>query len=54
MGHSGPCSDLIYQNDIVYEGWIDSRFTLMLKSILVITQGCIGNSKQILWIGLIG
>ena len=41
---------LIYYDDTVYEGWIDSKFTLMHKGILVIMQSCIGDSEQGLWI----
>ena len=37
MGPIGPHSELIYHDDIVYEGWINSRFTLMHKVVLVIT-----------------
>ena len=46
MGPSGPRSKLIYHDDIVYEGCISSRFTLVHKGVLVIMQGCIGNNEQ--------
>ena len=31
MGPSGPHSKLIYHDDMIYESWIDYRFTLMYK-----------------------
>ena len=46
MGPNGPRFKLIYYDDTIYEGCIDSRFTLVHKSVLVITQGCIGDSEQ--------
>ena len=45
MGPNGPCSKLIYYDDIVYEGYITSRFTFVYKGVLIITQGCIGNNE---------
>ena len=36
MGLSGPHSKLIYNIDMVYKGWIDSRFTFVHKGVLVI------------------
>ena len=45
IGHNGPCSELIYYNGIVYEGWVDFLFTFMYKGVLIITQGCIGASE---------
>ena len=53
MGPNGPRFELIYLVGAYYEGKINSRFTFVHKGILVITQGCIGVSKQGLWIGLI-
>ena len=53
MGPNGPCSELIYHDDTIYEDWIDFMFTLVHKSILVTTQGCIRDSEQGLWNGLI-
>ena len=53
MGPSGPCSKLIQHDGMVYEGSIDFRFTLVHKGILVIIQGCIRDSEQVLQIGLI-
>ena len=53
MGFNGPHSKHIYHDDPIYKGWISSRFTIMHKGILVITQGCIEDSEQILWIWLI-
>ena len=44
----GPCFRLIYYNEMVYKDWIDSRFTIVYKGILIITRYCIGDSKQIL------
>ena len=45
----GPYFRLIYYNEMVYKGWIDSRFTIIVyKGILIITRYCIGDSKQIL------
>ena len=29
--------ELVYPNDTSYEGWIDFRFTLVYKDVLVIT-----------------
>ena len=46
MGPNGPHSELIYHDDMVYEGWIGSRFTLVYKGVLVITQDCIEDSEQ--------
>ena len=37
MSLIGPYFKLIYHDGIVYEGWIDSTFTLLCKGILVIT-----------------
>ena len=45
MGPSSPCSELIYHDNTVYEGWVDFRFILVYKSVLVITQGCIGDNE---------
>ena len=53
MGPSGPHSKPIYHDDMVYEGWIGSRFILMHKGVLVIMQGCTRNNKQGLRFGLI-
>ena len=36
MGLSGFCFKFIYHDDTIYKGWIDSRFILMDKGILVI------------------
>ena len=44
-GPSGPCFELIYNDNMVNEGWIGFRFTIVYKSILVIMQGCIGDSE---------
>ena len=46
MGLSGSHSKLIYLVDISYKGHIGSKFTFVHKGVLVITQGCIGVSKQ--------
>ena len=53
IGPSGLCPKLIYLVVMGYEGRISSKFTFVHKSVLVITQGCIGVSEQSLWIGLI-
>ena len=53
MGPNCPCSELIYLVDIGYEGQIDSRFTFVHKSVLVIMQVYTGVSEQSLWIGLL-
>ena len=53
MDPNSPRSELMYHDDMVYEGWIDSWFILMQKGVLVIMQGCTNDSKQVLWIGLI-
>ena len=45
MGPNGPRFDLIYLVGMDYEGQINSRFTLVHKGTLVITQGCIGVSE---------
>ena len=37
MGRSDPRFELIYLIDMDYEGWIDSRFTFVHKSVLVTT-----------------
>ena len=36
MGPNGLCFELIYHDDIVYEGWIGSKFILVHKSVLAI------------------
>ena len=46
MSLNGLRSKLISHDDTVYEGWIDSRFTLVHKGILVIMQDCLGDNKQ--------
>ena len=46
MGPSGPYFELIYHDDMVYDGWISSRFIFLDKSVLVITQGCIWENEQ--------
>ena len=53
MGLNGPYSKLIYHDDMVYEGYINSKFTLVHKGILVIMQGCTRDSEQGLYIRLI-
>ena len=37
MGPNGPHAELIYHDDIVYEGWIDSKFILVHKGVFVIS-----------------
>ena len=37
MSLISPRFKLIYHDDIIYEGWIGYRFTLMHKGVLVIT-----------------
>ena len=46
MVPNGPCYELIYHDDIVYKGWIGSKFTLVHKGVLVIMQGYIRDSEQ--------
>ena len=46
MGPSGPYSELICHDDMVYEGWIDTKFIFVHKDILVIMQDCIGDNEQ--------
>ena len=53
MGSGGHHFELIYHDDTVYEGWIDFKFTLIHKDVLVITYGNTKDSKQDLQIGLI-
>ena len=53
IGPSGSCFKLIYLVGMGYEGWIDSRFTFVHKSVFVIMQDCTGVREQSLWIGLI-
>ena len=48
MGPSGPRFELIYHDDMIYEGWIDFKVTIVHKGILVIVQGCAGDSQQVL------
>ena len=37
---SSPHFELIYHDDMVYENWITSKFTLVHKGVLAIMQGC--------------
>ena len=48
MGPNGSHSKLIYNDDIVYESWIDFRFIPVHQGALVITQDCIDDNKQYL------
>ena len=52
MNPNGHRFKLIYYDDMVYKGWIGSRFILVHKGILLIAQGCIGNNEQGLYIRL--
>ena len=36
MGPNGPYFELIRHDDMVYEGWIDTKFIFVHKDILVI------------------
>ena len=45
MSLGDPYFELMSYDNTVYEGWIDSNFTLVHKDELVITQSCIGDSK---------
>ena len=36
MGVNGPRFELIYHDDMVYEGWIGSRSIIIHKGVLVI------------------
>ena len=53
MGPNGAHSELIYHDGTVYEGWIGSRFIIVHKVILVISQGYIGDNEQSIWFELI-
>ena len=53
MGLIGSRSELIYLVGTDYEDWIDSKFTLVHKAVLVIMQDCIGVSEQSFQIRLI-
>ena len=46
MGLNGPYTKLIYHDNTVFESWIDFRFTLMHKGVLVIIKGCIEDSEK--------
>ena len=48
MDSSGPRSELIYHDGMIYDGWIDSWFIIMYKCVLVIMQGCVRDSEQVL------
>ena len=50
MGPNGLYFKLIYHDDIIYECWISSRFILMHKDVLEITQGFTEDNEQGLWI----
>ena len=53
VGLSGLHSKLMYHDDIVYEGQIGSKFILVHKGTLIITQGYIDDNEQGLQIRLI-
>ena len=53
MGLNGPCFELIFLDDTVYEGWMGFQFTFVHKGVLVITQDCTKISEWYLQIGLI-
>ena len=36
MGPNVPHFEFIYHVGIIYKGWVDSKFTLMYKNVLVI------------------
>ena len=36
IGPNSPHSELIYHDDTIYEGWIDSKFILVHKGVFVI------------------
>ena len=46
MGLSGPHFKLVCHDDMIYESWIDFKFIIVYKDVLVIMQGCIGDNKQ--------
>ena len=54
MGPNGPRFELIYHNDMIYKCWIDSKFILVHKGILVTLQDCIGYNEQGLWFKSLG
>ena len=45
MGSNGPHSEIIYHDDMVYDGWIDFWFIIVHKGVLVIMQGCTRDSE---------
>ena len=53
MSPSGPRSKLIYHGDTIYKGQIGSKFTIVQKDVLVITQSYVGDNEQGLWIVLV-
>ena len=52
MDPRGPCSELKFLDDTVYEGWMSFKSTFMHKGVLVM-QGCTRISEWYLWIELI-
>ena len=48
MGPNSSHSELIYHDDMVYNGWIGSQFIFMHNGILVNMQGSTGDNKQVL------
>ena len=48
MGPSGSRSEVIYHDDMFYEACISSKFILVHKRVLVITQGFIEDNEQVL------
>ena len=53
MVPNGPRSIFIYYDDMIYEGCINSRFTLVCKGILVIIKGYTWDSEQVFWVMII-
>ena len=53
MVPNGPRSIFIYYDDMIYEGCIDSRFTLVCKGILIIIKGYTWDSEQVFWVMII-
>ena len=51
MGPSDPCFELIYHDDMIYEDLINSSFTLVHKSILIIMQDCTKDGEQFFLLG---
>ena len=45
MCPSGPHSELIFLDDMIYDGWMGFQFIFMHKGVLVIMEDCTRNSE---------